>query len=240
MTPADLMLILAAPAVGSFLGTLVLRLPENRPVLFGRSACEACGTPLGARELVPVLSWLVQRGRCRHCGGRVSACYPAVELAALVVAIWAATETGGAALLFSCLLGWGLLALALLDARHFWLPDVLTLPLLAIGLAAAAWLDPAAWQWHAAGAAVGYGVFTAIAWLYRRIRGSDGLGGGDAKLLAVAGAWLGLPALPPVVLGAAVGGLALAAATRSRRVALGVPLAATIWALWLYGVPMPG
>lgn len=240
MTHADLLLVAAAPAVGSFLGTLVRRLPEDRPVLFGRSACEACGATLRARDLVPVLSWLAQRGRCRHCGARVSAFYPAVELAALAVAIWATTETSGAALLFSCLLSWGLLALALLDARHFWLPDALTLPLLAIGLAAAAWLDPAGWRWHAAGAAVGYGAFAAIAWAYRAVRGREGLGGGDAKLLAVAGAWLGLAALPLVVLGAALGGLVLAATTRSRRVAFGVPLAAAIWCGWLYGAPMLG
>lgn len=237
MLTGDLPLLLAAPAVGSFVGSLVRRLPAGRPIMLARSACDRCGARLGGRDLIPLLSWAALRGRCRHCGGGVSAFYPAVELTALVLAGWAATVATGTALLFSCLLGWALLALVLLDARHFWLPDVLTLPLLLLGLAAAAWLDPAGWASHALGAALGWAAFAAIGWAYRMVRGREGLGGGDAKLLGAGGAWLGLGALPALVLAAALLGLLLAAITRRERVAFGIPLAVAIWLGWLYGAP---
>jgi leader peptidase (prepilin peptidase)/N-methyltransferase len=241
--------LIAAPFIGSFLGTLVLRLPEGRPVLAGRSACPACGTRLGPRDLVPLLSWAILRGRCRQCGTLVPAFYPAIELAALGVAIWAATVVGGVALLASCLLGWGLLALALIDRRHFLLPDALTLPLLATGLGATALLDPPSLPAHAIGAAGGYLAFAGIAALYRQVRRRDGLGLGDAKLLAAGGAWLGWSALPSVVLLAALLGILEVLAARlgggaplaaTRPIAFGTWLAAAIWLVWLYGPPLPG
>ena len=117
----------------------------------------------------------------------------------------------------AALLGWWLLALALIDLRAWRLPDVLTLPLIAAGLAAAALgLLPAVDLLHAlAGAAVGYLALAGIGWAYRRLRGRDGLGLGDAKLLAAAGAWLGVESLPWLVLIAALLGLALALAARA-------------------------
>ena len=128
----------------------------------------------------------------------------------------ATTAQDAAALWADCVLGWGLLALAWIDARTMILPDALTLPLIPAGLAATAWLDQTALVEHAIGAISGYAAFQAIAMLYRRIRGREGLGGGDAKLLAVAGAWLGLSALPWVVLLAATFGLTIAAVMRYR------------------------
>ena len=106
---AKLAVLIAAPFVGSFLGVLVLRLPEGRPVVAGRSACPACGKVLGPLELVPLLSWLAQRGRCRSCGASLSVFYPAIELAALAVAAAAAVATSGAAFYLACLVGWILL-----------------------------------------------------------------------------------------------------------------------------------
>jgi leader peptidase (prepilin peptidase)/N-methyltransferase len=103
---ARLALLMAAPFVGSFLGVLALRLPEGRSVVAGRSACRACGKVLGPLELVPLVSWLVQRGRCRTCGTRLSVFYPAIELAALAVAAAAALATSGAAFFLACLIGW--------------------------------------------------------------------------------------------------------------------------------------
>ena len=114
--PATLFLILAAPFVGSFLGVLVLRLPEGRPVLLGRSACPHCGTVLGPRDLVPLVSWLLLRRRCRACGTAIPPFYPLIELAALGVALWAvATAPNAATATAGCLLGWALLALAEID-----------------------------------------------------------------------------------------------------------------------------
>ncbi len=234
--------LLVAPFVGSLLGVLVRRLPEGRPVALARSACEACGHTLGPAELVPIASFLALRGRCRHCAAPIAPMHLATELAALAVAAWAACVDSGAALWAGCALGWALLALAWIDQAHFWLPDVLTLPLVLAGLAATWWLQPWALTDHAIGAAAGYTLLRAVSWAYRLARGRDGLGEGDAKLLAAAGAWLGWQALPPVLTGAAVAGLAAAglAMARGRQVGAGTtlpfgpPLAAATWIAWLY------
>jgi leader peptidase (prepilin peptidase)/N-methyltransferase len=237
--------LMAAPFVGSFLGLLIERLPAGRGVLLGRSACAHCGQTLGFRDLLPLLSWLLNRGRCRHCGTRLGFFHPAIELAALATAIWAAMVLDGEGWILwaGCLLGWTLLALALIDARHLLLPDALTLPLLPVGLAAAYALDPAALTEHAIGAAAGFAVFYAIGASYRRLRGREGLGMGDAKLLAAAGAWVSWSGLPSVVFIAGVLALTgvLASSLMGRtaswtdKTPFGAYLAAATWLVWLYG-----
>jgi leader peptidase (prepilin peptidase) / N-methyltransferase len=233
--------LIAAPFIGSFLGVLIRRLPLEQPVLWDRSRCESCGTTLGWRDLVPLLSYWAARGRCRHCGAPIGVFHPAVELAACLIALSACVVTSDpAACWIGCALGWTLLALAWIDAEHFYLPDVLTLPLLLAGLAATWWLQPDALADHALAAAVSYGGLRLLGWSYRVLRGQEGLGQGDAKLLAAAGAWLGLLALPWVLLTAALLGLATAvpglvrgAQASTLRVPFGPPLALAIWALWL-------
>ena len=227
--------------VGSFVGTVVMREPSGwRGLLLGRSSCPACGTRLTARDLVPLWSWLAARGRCRHCGGGLPVFYPLVELAAAAVGALALALVEPPSSLIAALLGWWLLALALIDLRSWRLPDALTLPLIAAGIAAAALgMLPTVDLFHAlAGAAVGYLALAGIGWAYRRLRGRDGLGLGDAKLLAAAGAWLGVESLPWLVLIAAVLGLALALArTQPVRaetaVPFGPPLALAFWGLFL-------
>jgi len=244
--PAAWLLLLASPFIGSFLGVVIRRLPEGRPIFRGRSRCEHCGTALAARDLVPLLSWALIGGRCRHCRHGLGLFHPAVELAALAVAGMAvAVDPPGRALL-GCVLGWTLLALGWIDLRRWLLPDVLTLPLLALGLAAAT-ADPWALADRAAAALLGYGAFRAIAWTYERWRGREGLGQGDAKLVGAAGAWLGLAALPQVIFLAAA--LALAAAGilalmgrrigRQSALPFGPFLALATWAIWLAGAFAP-
>jgi leader peptidase (prepilin peptidase) / N-methyltransferase len=243
----SLLALLVAPFVGSFLGVVVERLPAGRPIGWSRSTCDRCGEALGVRDLVPVLSWLARRGRCR-CGAiRLDPFYPGIELAALAVALSAALVLSGWLLWASLLLGWTLLALAAIDLRHFVLPDVLTLPLVPAGLVVAWLIDPQHLGDHAIGAVVGFLGFALIAWLYRRVRGREGLGLGDAKLLGAGGAWLGWQAVPSVVaLGAAVAlALALAGAaaggklSATTRIAFGPYLALAIWVVWLYGPLVP-
>jgi leader peptidase (prepilin peptidase)/N-methyltransferase len=232
--------IICAPFVGSFAGVLIARVPEGHGVVLGRSACPACGHKLGAADLVPLASFAALRGRCRWCGGAIGWFHPLVELAALATAIWAACAGARGALLWAgCALGWTLLTLGWIDARCQRLPDVLTLPLVLAGLAEAVFLEPEAVMGRAAGAAAGYLGFWALAWMFRRIRGREGLGMGDAKLLAAGGAWLGAWLLPDVLLLAA--GTALAYALRrgrpdpTEKLPFGPFLAAGIWAMWLYG-----
>ncbi|WP_419730960.1 prepilin peptidase [Lichenicola sp.] len=252
--PVWLLPLLLAPIVGSFLGVLVRRLPEGRPVALARSACDSCGTPLGARELVPLVSYLALRGRCRHCAAPIGRFHPAIELAAVLVAAivvfaWSMgppslslSDQGSAVWLWSgCVLGWITLALAWIDLRWMRLPDLLTLPLLLLGLLSCRLLDPDALPAHAAAAALGYSSFAALAWSYRRLRGRDGLGPGDAKLLAASGAWVGLAALPMLVLLAAVATLVVALPSRRARAQVPIPfgpgLAFSLFAVWLYAAP---
>jgi leader peptidase (prepilin peptidase)/N-methyltransferase len=238
--------LLAAPFVGSFLGVLIDRLPAGRAVLAGRSRCAACGATLGAKDLVPVVSWLWRRGQCAHCRAELGAFYPLIELAALAVALSAAWLLSGWLLPVSCALGWTLLTLAAIDQRHFLLPDVLTLPLIPAGLLVAWAIDPALVLRHVVGAVAGFAAFAAIAFVYRRLRRREGLGLGDAKLLAAAGAWLGWHALPGVVVLAALCALAVALArtvaggtlSATTKVAFGSYLALAFWLVWLLGPPI--
>ena len=235
--------VLIAPFVGSFLGLLVERLPAGGKVVFARSACPACDHPLGPLDLVPLFSWLASRGRCRYCGAAIGAIHPAVELAALGVALWAAAVLSGWLLWASCTLGWTLLALSVIDWRHHALPDQLTLPLIAGGLAVAYGLGAADLIHHLMGAAAGFAAFALIGGIYRRLRGRPGLGLGDAKLLAAAGAWVSWTGLPGVVLTAAATALAVTllmslfgrALAADSRVPFGPYLALGIWMIWLYG-----
>jgi len=103
---APFFLLLLAPFAGSFLGTLVLRLPAGRAIVLDRSRCAACGRTLGPRDLVPLVSWLRTRGRCRHCGAAVSRFYLAMELAALGIAGWALAVLPGWLAWAGAGLGW--------------------------------------------------------------------------------------------------------------------------------------
>ena len=115
--------IVVAPIIGSFLSVLAVRLPQGQGIVLGRSRCPRCGHALGAAELVPLASYLWLRGACRHCGAKIDALYPLLELGAVAVALWAAALTEGGDLAASCVLGWLLLALAAADWRTYLLPD---------------------------------------------------------------------------------------------------------------------
>lgn len=237
------MLLVLAPFVGSFLGVLITRLPEGEPVVLSRSHCPHCRRILGVRDLIPVLSWLVAQRRCRYCGSPLGWFYPNIEVAALAVALWASTVVSGPLLWVTCVLGWLLMTLAVIDIRHMILPNALTLPLLAIGLAVAAWLDKAGVAEHVVGAIAGFAVFWMIAITYRMLRGREGLGLGDAKLLAAAGAWVSWQGLPGVVLLASLIALILVLLAMalgfgpdpSRRMPFGPYLCLGTWLIWLYG-----
>lgn len=235
-------LLLLGPCIGSLVGVLVRRLPAGRPVLLDRSRCEACGAPLGMRDLLPLVSFVLLRGRCRRCGAAIAPMHVWAELAGLAMAasVLLTMPADGALRPLSCVLGGFLLALGWLDALHLWLPDALTWPLLFAGLGATALLDPSALPDHALAAALGYGLLRAVALVFVRLRGREGLGAGDAKLLAAIGAWGGVGVLGPAILLAAGLGLGMAAvlALRGRAMAevelpFGAFLAAAFWALWL-------
>jgi len=233
-------LVLGAIA-GSFLATVLIRWPRDESAVAGRSRCDSCAVPLSARDLVPILSFAAARGRCRHCRAPIDRRHIAVELTAALVGLVALTVHPLPLAAVSALLGWWLLLIAMLDTEHQWLPDSLTLPLIPLGLAAAwAGFGPTLVD-RVAGAAIGWAALVLIAFGYRRIRGREGMGGGDPKLFAAIGAWIGAWHLPVILLGAGMIGLAAILMMRLRgepvsattRLPLGALMAVTAWPAWL-------
>lgn len=235
------------PAIGSFIGLVSRRWPQGRPIAVGRSACEGCGRPLAVVDLVPVVSFAVLGGRCRTCRAPIARRYFALEVACALLPLWAGLVHPGPQALVGAVLAWQLVLLALLDAEHFWLPRAATLTLAATGLAfsALAGLDDAISS--LIGGAAGYLALAVTAALYRRVRHRDGLGAGDAYMLAGAGTWVGWIGVPTTLLWAGLAGLSLVAAgliagrrmKADHRLPFGVFLAAGAWLTWLYG-PLGG
>jgi leader peptidase (prepilin peptidase)/N-methyltransferase len=233
--------------IGSFLGAAAVRWPEGRSVARGRSACDACGRRLRAAELVPLLSALWLRGRCRGCGARIDPVHGWLEAGGAAVGASAALAAGdwrwAAA---GAVFGWLLLLLAALDLRTFWLPDRVTGTTAAAGLAAAAAVPPALGD-RLIGGAGGYLALWLVAAGYRRARGREGMGGGDPKMLGAIGLWLGWRPLPAVLVGAALIGLAWALALKllgrevDARTALpfGALMAAAAYPAWLAMIGTP-
>jgi leader peptidase (prepilin peptidase)/N-methyltransferase len=209
--------------VGSFLNVVIHRLPKmlergwqaqcaelrGEPpavepaynLVVPRSACPACGAPITALQNIPVFSWLALRGRCAKCKASISARYPVVEvlggiLAAYAVWRFGVTPRGIAA----CVLLWSLLALTMIDFDTQLLPDGITLPLLWLGLIVNLWDVFTSLPSAVVGAVAGYLSLWSIYWLFKLIRGKEGMGYGDFKLLAALGAWLGWQLLPVIVL----------------------------------------
>ncbi|HDR9048317.1 MULTISPECIES: prepilin peptidase [Burkholderia] len=172
-----------------------------------RSACPHCGHVLRAWENVPLVSYVMLRGRCRQCGHAIGIRYPLVELAGALLAagsLAAFGPTGAAIAAFG--LCAALLAMSAIDIRTGYLPDSMTLPLLWAGLALNLAGMFTSLQSAVIGAMSGYLFLWSIYWLFRWLRGIEGIGFGDLKLLAALGAWMGWAALPQVVLFAAVTG----------------------------------
>src|SRR5574337_983321 len=248
--------------IGSFLNVVILRVPTRMAAAWQREArellqlepddaplppgivrepshCPHCQHRLSALDNIPLLSWIMLRGRCRYCGTRISVQYPLVELRCGVlsaIVVWKFGPTWAAA--GALALTWTLIACAGIDVRTQLLPDQLTLPLLWLGLILASvplFVDaPAA----ILGAAIGYLSLWAVYWLFKLLTGKEGMGYGDFKLLAALGAWLGWQMLPAIILlSSAVGavvGISLILFfkhARSKPIPFGPYLAAAGW-LW--------
>jgi leader peptidase (prepilin peptidase) / N-methyltransferase len=209
--------------VGSFANVVIHRLPkmlergwhaqcaelrgESVPaepaynLVVPRSACPACGHRITALENIPLLSWLLLKGKCSACKAPISARYPVVELLGGLLAAFAIYRFGaGPAGLAASLLLWALLVLTFIDLDTQLLPDDVTLPLLWAGLLANLWGTFVPLSTAVIGAVGGYLALWTIYWLFKLIRGKEGMGYGDFKLLAALGAWLGWKMLPLIVL----------------------------------------
>ncbi|WP_303786131.1 A24 family peptidase [Azovibrio restrictus] len=242
--------------VGSFLNVVIHRLPrmmeqewqaqcaelrgEEAPAAPAlslarpRSRCPDCGHPIGALENIPVISYLLLRGRCKACKTRISPRYPLVELTAALLAGFAAWHFGpGWQAIGATLLLWTLLTLAMIDLDTQLLPDNLTLPLLWLGLLFNLNQQFVPLPTAVVGAMAGYLSLWSVYWLFKLATGKEGMGYGDFKLLAALGAWLGWTMLPAIILlssvvGAIVGISLMVAARhgRNRPIPFGPYLAA--------------
>jgi leader peptidase (prepilin peptidase) / N-methyltransferase len=191
--PVVAALALAGLMIGSFLNVCIYRLPRRESIVWPASHCTSCNRPLAWFENVPVIGWLALRGRCRTCGSRISAIYPLVELTTGVVFAGGALVYGLSPLLFVRLaFASALIVLFVIDLQHRILPNVITLPGIAAGFAASLFLPPG-WLSSLIGLLAGGGILFAIAEAYYRLRGIEGLGMGDVKMLAMIGAVLGWP-----------------------------------------------
>src|SRR5262245_26932060 len=196
--------------LGSFANVCIHRLPLGESVVWPRSRCPRCDAPIASWDNVPVLSYLVLLGRCRRCRAPISWRYPAVEAANGLLYLGLVLRYGPSPrTLLAMLFGTAMLVLAVIDFEHHLLPDVLTLPGVAAGLAGSFLAgEPAAPSPLAslAAAAAGYAAFALVALAYRRTRGVEGLGQGDWKMAAMLGAFFGWRGLLLTVFVAALSG----------------------------------
>lgn len=225
-------------------------LAERLTLSTPRSACPSCKAPIKAWQNIPVVSWLLLRGRCASCKTRISARYPLVELTTGLLSAWVAWHFGfGAPAACGLLLTWSLIALTGIDIDHQLLPDSITLPLVWAGLLAAVIVGPIAGspipvsaRDAIVGAASGYVSLWLVFHVFRLITGKEGMGYGDFKLFAALGAWLGWKLLPLVILlSAATGALlgilliVLRGRDRSAPMPFGPYLAGAGWLAMMYG-----
>lgn len=219
-------------AVGSFLNVVVYRLPrilerewraqcaelrgealdEPEPIslAFPGSRCPHCAAPIRPTDNVPLLSYLLLRGRCRHCGAAISLRYPAIEVMSALACAFAAWHFGFSALsIAACVFIWSMIALAFIDLDTQLLPDDITLPLLWCGLLLNVFGTFTDLKSAVIGAAAGYLLLWSVYWLFKLATRKEGMGYGDFKLLAAIGAWLGWQSLPFVVLASSVAGASI-------------------------------
>lgn len=224
--------VLLGLAFGSFLNVCISRLPRHESVVSPRSRCPNCLAPIPARDNIPVLSWILLRGRCRACGFRIAVRYLLVEIAtaALFLLCLIRFQDTPSRAVFSAVFCWLLLGLAATDAETLLLPDALTLPGIALGVAQSGFQgffgNSPVFEWRPAAisllwAGCGAAIILLIRALYLLVRRREGMGLGDAKLLAMIAAWMGpgetLLVLLLGVVGAALYGLASIAGTNMRK-----------------------
>jgi leader peptidase (prepilin peptidase)/N-methyltransferase len=207
------------------------------------SRCPKCGHKISALENIPVISFLLQRGRCKHCDVKISPRYPAIELLTGIISATVAWKLGfGLPLAFALLLSWALIALTFIDFDHQLLPDDITLPFMWLGLLLSLFNVFTDMQSSIIGAVAGYLALWSVYQLFKLLTGKEGMGYGDFKLLALFGAWFGWQALPMVILlsslvGAVVGISLILFRGRDRQLPIpfGPYLAAAGWIAMLWG-----
>lgn len=196
-----LFIALLGAVIGSFLNVCICRIPEGRSLVAPGSACPSCGHPIRPYDNIPVLSYLILKGRCRDCGRRISPRYIAVELITAVIALFLFRQYGFSLQFLSAFVfAAALVVVTFIDLEHGIIPDVITLPGIPLFMVLAVLVMGVSFLDAFLGAAVGSGIFYLIAEGYGFFTGREGMGGGDIKLLAMLGAFLGWQSLVFVLL----------------------------------------
>jgi leader peptidase (prepilin peptidase)/N-methyltransferase len=213
-------------AIGSFLNVCIWRLPQEKSIVFPASHCPHCGHAIRYADNIPILSYLILKGKCRDCGGRISMQYPVVEAIAAVLSLVLYLKYGlswqyPAAFAFVC----ALIVIAFIDLEHQIIPDVITLPGIPIGLILAVLIMGVPLLDAVLGIVIGGGFLYLVAVVYQFLTKREGMGGGDIKLLAMMGAFLGWKSLFFIIfisslLGAVVGVAVLVAQRKGFRAAI--------------------
>ncbi|MFB3852981.1 MAG: A24 family peptidase [Vicinamibacterales bacterium] len=218
-TTASVLLVAALGlAAGSFLNVCIYRLPRGLSPVAPRSRCTSCGTELRWRDNIPVLSYLFLGGRCHACRAPISPMYPIVEISASLLVVVTFLRFGPTLLFASrAVFALALTVLCAIDLRHRILPNRITVPGIGVGFALS-FFGPPGWQSSLLGTVAGGGLLLLIAEVYYRVRGEEGLGMGDVKMIAMIGAFLGWQSmLVALVLSSVLGsvvGLAMIAARK--------------------------
>ena len=247
LDPCMGIMLVLSPFIGSFLSLLAFRLPRGEPIAITRSRCRHCDASLGVLDLVPLASWLILRGRCRHCGAPISSSYPLFEIWAVMVVLWAASETTGPVLIATSVLGWTLTLIAVIDWQYLIIPRSCLVFLASAGLIAVAAIDPAALPDHILAGISAFAFLWTVGLIYALVRNREGLGRADPFLFGAIGMWVGWGGLAGTLLIASLSGLLVALAAtlagrmpkRETMLPLGSFLAGAAWLVWLYGPLIP-
>ncbi len=202
MTPstAPVILFLLGAVVGSFANVCILRIPAGESIVWPGSRCPSCKKPIAAYDNVPILSWLLLRGRCRSCQAPISARYWVVELLTALAAVAVYFRVGfGFEWFVLFAFTASLIVITFIDLDHRIIPDVISLPGIVAGFVLSFAREPGPID-SAIGILFGGGILFAVAWGYEKATGREGMGGGDVKLLAMIGAFLGWQSIPLTLL----------------------------------------
>ena len=187
-------------AIGSFLNVCIFRIPEKKSIIYPPSSCPACGQRISWYQNIPILSYLFLRGRCGFCHKPISLRYPAIEFLSgglFVLTLYYFRLTP--ATLVYWLFVSALVVISFIDLDHQIIPDVISLPGIVVGFISSFFIPWLSWLDSLSGIVLGGGVLLTIAWLYELLTKREGMGGGDIKLLAMLGAFLGWKAILPIV-----------------------------------------
>jgi leader peptidase (prepilin peptidase) / N-methyltransferase len=194
--------------IGSFLNVCIVRLPRGESLIRPPSHCPHCNEPIKFYDNIPIISYMILRGKCRHCKNRISLRYPVVEALTGLMTVALFMKYGPTVqFLLLLLFSSALLIITFIDLAHQIIPDTISIPGIPCGLGASLLISTVSWQESLLGILVGGGLLLFIAVGYKWITGRDGMGGGDIKLLAMMGAWLGWKAIPFIILASSLIGL---------------------------------